>query len=330
MMQVFPENVLRSFSIQAKESFNTLVSGYEGQNQQRLMTARFPLRMVTIPYNKVVDSEWPTLHNFFRKRFGGFDPFWFFATKQRNYIDEFVGRGGPFEVDGAIADDGGVQTDETDKANDATANDMILLPAAPAIDDCYYWLKDFMCDKLTLTIGIPGVGTWTIVWEYLKTTGVWGAFSGVTDGTTGFKAAAGDHDVTWTMPSDWADTTIKRRWGYPIRARVSAFTSITTQPKGTKATLNTKTYDLPSKSTVNDASLIAYVNDVVTAKTFISGGGGGGADRIAFAGYQAVGSLITADLAGLLRLRAVLGDDFNDEWFNQRFSKMQFTLTEVP
>jgi len=42
-------------------------------------------------------------------------------------------------VGGAIADDGGVQTDETVPANNDTASDMTLLPVVPAVDDAYYF-----------------------------------------------------------------------------------------------------------------------------------------------------------------------------------------------
>jgi hypothetical protein len=172
-----------------------------------------------------------------------------------------------------------------------------------------------MYDKVSPVIGTPGVGTWTIVWEYLNSTSVWTALSGVSDGTSAFKAAAGSHDVTFTIPSNWIDGLVKQRFGYAIRARVSAYTSVTTQPKGSGATINTKTYDLPSMATVNDASLIPYVSSVVTAATFISGGGAGGADRIAFAGYQAAGALITVDFKGQIRIYATLPDDFSDELF---------------
>ncbi len=362
-LQVFPESVIRSFSIQAKESFNTLSSQFEGENQQRQMMLRFPLRNITIPYNKIIDSQWPTLHSFFRKRLGGYEPFWLFATKQRAYVDEYIGRGGPFPLDGAIADDGGVQTDETDAANADTANGMILLPAVPQVGDRYYIIKKFMFDKATITIGIPGAGTWTVIWKYLKSDLTWAALSGVTDGTAGFTAAAGAHDVTFTIPSDWIDGIVKQRLGYAICAEITAYTSITTQPKGSGAAINTKTYDLPSKNTVNDASLKIYVNDlektgggssvqlvtedgkqIVTEDgliivldgevagdySFLSAGGGGGADRISFAAYQTQGALITADLTGLLRIKTVLADDFNDDWFNQRFSRIQLALREVP
>jgi len=136
---------------------------------------------------------------------------------------------------GAVADDGGVQTDETTAANDATINDMTLLPAVPAVGDAYYFgHATEMFSKLKLKIGTAGAGVWTITWEYWNGS-AWTALSGVTDGTTHFRATAGDHEVTFTLPSNWAKTTIEAINAYWIRARVSAYTSITTQPKGTQS-----------------------------------------------------------------------------------------------
>lgn len=135
---------------------------------------------------------------------------------------------------GAVADDGGATTDETTEANNATANDMTLLPAAPAVNDAYYFAAAGPFDKLTLNIGTPGVGTWTITWEYYNGSS-WVALSGVTDDTSGFTAAAGNHDVTFTRPSDWGSLAVAGITGYWIRARVSNYTSITTQPLGTQS-----------------------------------------------------------------------------------------------
>ena len=137
-------------------------------------------------------------------------------------------------VDAAVADDGGTYTDETAAANSATANDMTLLPAAPAVNDAYYFGYDYRTRKVSVNIGTQGVGTWTITWEYYNGS-AWTALSGVSDGTAGFTAAAGEKDVTYTLPTDWAKTSVNGASKYWIRARVSAFTSITTQPLGTQA-----------------------------------------------------------------------------------------------
>jgi len=313
--ETYPISPLPSWSYPFEEDFKTIVSEYEGEGKQNQILQRFPKRSFILNY-KTVDllNEWHLIHNFFRKRRGAGETFWFFDFFKRLRTDEYVGRGGPFSVDGAVADDGGVQTDQTDAAIASTVNGMTLLPAVPAVNDAYYFGKKFMFDKLTVTIGTQGAGTWTITWEYWN--GAWVALSGVTDGTTGFKAAVGDRDVTFTIPNDWIDCEVKARNLYWIRARVSAYTSVTTQPKGSGAKVNTKTYDLPSKTTVNDATLIIYVNGTVTAKTFVSGGGGGGADRITFSGYQTAGSLITADFNGYLRLRATMPDKFSDDIFS--------------
>jgi hypothetical protein len=137
-------------------------------------------------------------------------------------------------VGGAVADDGGVQTNETSAANNDTANDMTLLPAVPAVDDAYYFGHALLWDWLELRMGTAGIGTWTIVWEYWNGS-AWSALPGINDGTSGF-VLSGTRLVTFTRPSDWAATTVGGIANlYWIRARVSAYTSIVTQPKGNRA-----------------------------------------------------------------------------------------------
>jgi len=138
-----------------------------------------------------------------------------------------------YPVGGAVADDGGVQTDETAAANNPTANDMTLLPATPAVNDAYYFGYSAPWDWLRLNIGTAGAGVWTITWEYWNGT-AWVELPDIVDGTSHF-GNAGVNDVTFTRPGDWATTTILTMSLYWIRARVSSFTSITTQPLGTQA-----------------------------------------------------------------------------------------------
>ncbi len=136
-------------------------------------------------------------------------------------------------VDGAVADDGGVQTTETAAAQNATANDMTLLPATPAINDAYYFGFDYLWDNLLLNIGTQGVGVWTLSWEYWN--GGWVALVGVTDNTLGFTASTGIKTVLFIRPGDWVLTNVNGVGNkYWIRARVSAYTSVTQQPKGTQ------------------------------------------------------------------------------------------------
>ena len=146
----------------------------------------------------------------------------------------------PGAVDGAIADDGGVQTDETTEANNPTANDMTLLPAAPAVDDAYYFGQSGMWDWLCLNIGTAGAGVWTIVWEYWNGSTWVGLPGGYYDTSNGFRNG-GKQSLSFARPGDWATSTIMLMDLYWVRARVSAYTSVTTQPLGTQAWIGVHT-----------------------------------------------------------------------------------------
>lgn len=134
----------------------------------------------------------------------------------------------------AVADDGGVQTDETAAAQNPTTNDMHLLPAVPAVDDAYYFGHARQFDVMWLNIGTQGDGVWTIAWEYWNGA-AWSALSDVIDNTNGLTAIAGLHDVSFTRPGDWAQTTIEGHNLYWVRARVSSYTSIITRPLGNQS-----------------------------------------------------------------------------------------------
>jgi hypothetical protein len=132
--------------------------------------------------------------------------------------------------DGKVyADDGGAYTDFSTEAAEGTADDVELLPATPAAEDAtYFGLPDETFERVDIQITTQGAGTWTITWEYWDGD-AWQTLT-VTDGTTGFTAAAGTVSVTFTAPSDWAENTVDSVKCYWIRARVSAYTSVTTQP----------------------------------------------------------------------------------------------------
>ncbi len=152
-----------------------------------------------------------------------------------DYIDIEVYYSAPAAVGGAVADDGGSTTVETTEANEATADDMTLLPETPAVEDAYYIGADHKFGYARLNVGTAGAGTWTITWKYWDGS-AWTALSNVTDGTDGFTAAAGSHDVTFDTPADWATTTVAAIASlYWVKAEVTAYTSLATQPKGTQA-----------------------------------------------------------------------------------------------
>jgi hypothetical protein len=141
----------------------------------------------------------------------------------------------------AYADDGAAFTDDTVAANNTTTNDMTLLPAVPAVEDAYYFGRaDETFSTLQLNIGTAGEGVWTILWEYYDSvTAAWRTCEDIVDGTSAFEATAGWHDVTHTIQTGavhaWGTTEINGATAYWLRARVSAYTSIVTQPKGTQA-----------------------------------------------------------------------------------------------
>ena len=136
-------------------------------------------------------------------------------------------------VDGAVADDGGAQTDETAAAQNPTANDMTLLPAAPAVDDAYYFGFDYLWNLLWQNVGQAGAGNWGLAHEYWNAA-AWVALSDVVDDTSEF-TVAGTNKISFTRPGDWARTTIQGMNLYWIRARVASFANMTTQPLGTQA-----------------------------------------------------------------------------------------------
>ena len=177
-------------------------------------------------------------------------------------------------LEGCLCDDGGTVTDETADINNVAANDVPLLPAAPEENDATCFGNYDKFDKLTVDIGTQGVkapGDWSIVWEYWDGDS-WEALTGVTDGTAEFTAAAGNHDVTFTVPSDWAEKEISITAGgsitaYWIRARVDAATTnpIGAQPLadqgwlGIYGTVTVTGVDAKGKSTT-DSLLITRTN----------------------------------------------------------------------
>src|SRR5271157_2876192 len=133
---------------------------------------------------------------------------------------------------GAVAE-GPVGTfiDQTVPANNVTANDMTLIRAVPAIYDAYYFGNATTFRALGIHLGTTGTGVWTITWEYWNG-GAWTALGGVLDGTkntaggnTGSLTLSGS--VSFTQPPNWATTTVDGIAAFWIRARLSAFTSVT-------------------------------------------------------------------------------------------------------
>lgn len=133
-------------------------------------------------------------------------------------------------VEAAIADDGGVFTDETTEANEDTSDDMTILPAAIAENDAYYFGSSQEFTRLVIEMSQAGVGTYTLAWEY------WDGDSWETlTGASGDLKATGRNVVTWTMPADWATTTINSQGPFYFVRCVADTGNMTTEPLGERA-----------------------------------------------------------------------------------------------
>jgi hypothetical protein len=138
--------------------------------------------------------------------------------------DEFV----PELLREALLDDGGAFTSYVAEANNQTADDFPLLPAAPAVDDAVYFGAIFPISALSIRIDTAADGVFTIVWE------TWNGVSWLTpetvqDGTVGL-TAPGVVRVNLGNSKEQVATTVNGVHAFWVRARVSAFTSISTVP----------------------------------------------------------------------------------------------------
>lgn len=145
-----------------------------------------------------------------------------------------------------IAEDNGTGfTDETGEGSSNTTADMTLLPATIATNDAYYFGHQEQFSRLRLTVSTAFAGTsLTIVWEYWNGSS-WGSLTGVTDGTGNF-GNTGSNIVSWTIPGNWATTSVTGQVNtgamYYVRARVTAVSGQTATPVGSKVQLDTTRY----------------------------------------------------------------------------------------
>ena len=133
-------------------------------------------------------------------------------------------------IKGAAQDDGGVFTNYTSEAQSGTESDVLLLPATPTVNDAFYLGFDIPAGMSTVDIGVAGVGSWAVTWEYYDGSS-WTALTNVDDRTSAF-SILGRNIITWNVPSDWATSTVVSTSAYWVRGRVTSISSITTQPKG--------------------------------------------------------------------------------------------------
>lgn len=147
----------------------------------------------------------------------------------------------PLNLMAAQSYNGSVYTDETEYAKNLTSGyvqgeEMVIMQASPAVGHAYVWGADRPFARLELWKNVTGSGTWTITYEYWNGSS-WSALSNVVDGTGNYRTAnpgaMTGQSVSWDPPTDWVANTLNGKGPYYyVRARVSAFTSMSTRPRG--------------------------------------------------------------------------------------------------
>ena len=112
--------------------------------------------------------------------------------------------------------------DMTSEFNSVAAGDVVIFPAAEALDDYFAVGRATTFGKLTFngaggTAGVGGIGTW----EYWNGS-AWTALSNVVDGTAGFTTpVADDQTVTFDVPSDWAAVALNAVSAFYVRFKLT-------------------------------------------------------------------------------------------------------------
>tara|TARA_Y100000310_G_scaffold345020_1_gene461227 strand:- start:3493 stop:4974 length:1482 start_codon:yes stop_codon:yes gene_type:complete len=141
----------------------------------------------------------------------------------------------------AILDDGGAFTDYTTEADNSTADNVFMLPAVPAVNDAFYFGSSTRFNTISIDLTTVGAGTWTLAWAYWNGSS-WAVIdtiaSSPVDISTFTKGELQVVRMPDTISSTWATTTINGQGPfYYLKVTVSAYTSITTQPKATRIRL---------------------------------------------------------------------------------------------
>lgn len=158
-----------------------------------------------------------------------------------------------------IAEDGGVFVDETTEADNATADNLTLFPAVPvAAVDRFNIGSALPFANIKVDVTTVGTGTYTVVWEYWNGTS-WAVLS-VSGAGDDFKTV-GVQPVSWTIPTDWATTTINGQGPfYFVRAETQTGTT-TAQPLGRRIHVGNKTDASFSTPTLDAAAIADALGD---------------------------------------------------------------------
>jgi hypothetical protein len=131
--------------------------------------------------------------------------------------------------------DGGVFTDLTTAAGNATANDVPFYRASPAVNDALYIGSGTPRMGVEFSIGTAASGAvLTSQWEYWNGS-AWAVLTTSGDETNNLRmTSTGTKFLGIPPPTDWASVTVDSQAAYWIRSRITAFTSLATVPLGTQ------------------------------------------------------------------------------------------------
>ena len=155
-----------------------------------------------------------------------------------------MGLATPIAPGGFIVQDGSAYTDQTTEAGEATANDMDLWPATPAPNDAIYFLHGTPFCGILVNFGTAAVGAnMTVVAEYYNGS-AWVSLASTVysdNAAMMLSAATGSKLFSFVPPSAWRQVAVSTgvtgvtKTGYAVRFRCTAYTALTTPPKGTQA-----------------------------------------------------------------------------------------------
>ncbi len=174
--------------------------------------------------------------------------------------------------------------DETTACNNATTGD-VTLPTA--VNEVYEFALDNQAAHLWVNVDTAAVATWTVEWQYFNGSS-YVALSNVSDGTSEFETA-GLNRVNWDFPSSgaWLESTLHSVTGYWVRAEVTAVSSVTTPPTGSRAYYETgRWWTFASSIEASEQRRFELNLETGTARTFHNY-------------FPHAGGIITSDTAGL-------------------------------
>lgn len=147
----------------------------------------------------------------------------------------------------AVADDGGVQTDETTAANSTTDDDMTLTPDNPQdVNDAYYLghSEQFVngpSGTIRLKLEITqahGAGNPTVIWEFWNGLS-WASLTFTDADPNPNFASTGEFIYEWNVEAGWSTSTENGQGPfYYIRARVTGAGTSTNGARGRFSTLD--------------------------------------------------------------------------------------------